>query len=44
MPGGLQGNSPPNTGVQTGGQEKDPDDKSKPGDENYRGDITDPPS
>ncbi|GAG12248.1 unnamed protein product, partial [marine sediment metagenome] len=42
MPGGLQGGSPPNTGVQTGGQEKDPDDKSKPSD--YRGDITEPPS
>jgi len=44
MPGGLQGNSPANTFVQTGGQQKDPDDKSKPGDQPYRGDITDPPS
>ena len=51
MPGGLQGNSPPNTGVQTGSQEKDPDDKSKPSDqydqyldENYRGDPTEHPS
>ena len=42
-PGGLQGNSPPNTGVQTGGQQTDPDDSSKPGDKPYRGDITDPP-
>jgi len=44
-PGGLQGGPPPNTGSQTGGQEKDPDEDITPEEVagHYREDITTPP-